>query len=120
MISDTPVSAIAETSHNQELMTSDAKMHGVHEAADASIVNGSPVTETQLTATYRHRMQMNKTKYEILRFKISDTLYIIESSNLFLIAAIALLAVGVMLTLIDISLQLYAIGGRLWNSLTIL
>ena len=100
-------------------MTSDAKMHGVHEAADASIVR-SPVTETQLTATYRHRMQMNKTEYEILRFKVSDTLYIVESTNLFLIAAIGFLAGGVLLTLIDISLQLYAIGGRLWNSLTIL
>jgi hypothetical protein len=101
-------------------MTSDAKIPGVHEAADASIVNESPVTETQLTATYRHRLQMEKAKYEILRFKVRDTLYIIESPNLFLIAAIALLAGGVLLTLMDISLQLYAIGGRWWNSLTIL
>ena len=58
-----------------------------------------------------------KTKHEILRFKVRDTLYIIESPNLFLIAAIAFLAGGVLLTLIDI---LYAIGGRWWNSLTIL
>jgi hypothetical protein len=63
---------------------------------------------------------MNKTKYEILRLKVMDTLYIIEFPNLFLIAAIALLAGGVLLTLIDISLQLHAIGERLWNSLTIL
>ena len=63
---------------------------------------------------------MKKTRYEILRFKVRETLYIIESTNLFLIAAIAFLAGGVLLTLIDISLQLYAIGGRLWNSLTIL
>ena len=92
-------------------------MHGVHEAADASIVNQSPV-ETQLTK-YRG-LPMKKTKYEILMFKIMDTLYIIESPNLFLIAAIALLAGGVLLTLIDISVQLNAIGERLWNSLTIL
>jgi hypothetical protein len=80
-------------------MTSDAKMHGVHEAADASIVNEPPVTGTRLTATYSHRLQMKKTKYEILRFKARDTLYIIESTNLFLIAAIAFLAGGVLLTL---------------------
>jgi hypothetical protein len=98
-------------------MTSDAKMHGVHEAADASIVNQSPV-ETQLTK-YRG-LPMKKTKYEILRFKVNDTLYIIESPNLFLITAIAFLAGGVLLTLINISLLLYAIGGRWWNSLTIL
>jgi hypothetical protein len=99
-------------------MTSDAKMHGVHEAADASIVNESPVMGTQLT-TYRG-LPMKKTKYEILRFKVKDTLYIIESPNLFLIAAIAFLAGGVLLTLINISLLLYTIGGRWWNSLTIL
>jgi hypothetical protein len=63
---------------------------------------------------------MKKTKYEIFRFKVRDTLYIIESSKLFLIAAIAFLAEGVLLTLINISLLLYAIGGRWWNSLTIL
>jgi hypothetical protein len=49
---------------------------------------------------------MKKTKYEILRFKVNDTLYIIESTNLFLIATIAFLAGGVLLTLIHFSAAL--------------
>jgi hypothetical protein len=49
---------------------------------------------------------MKKTKHEIFRFKVGDTLYIIEYPKLLVIAAIIISFVG------GILLHYFAIGGR--------